>query len=315
MRLPVSRSVQCLSDDERQRRTDELINALHNGEITPEEAENVARLDGLGPLRPSAAPDEHQPDKEAYWTLPMAIAWIVWRTLDRVRQQYDPYRSASPFWFYRTYDSMGAQIRSEEPQGGYFLTEQSKASAMDLSLQEAFGLITERENYLALTTVRLAREDVWRKAGLGRTVAYAVRSSDGEVVPIPDYEWSYLVLQQHGGRDELCFEHNQTPRFHSIRFRQSEIKKCWSNSGASSRAKSDARKRCKEWFEGLVQTSPELPSMTKTKVEAYAKRTYGVPRDDFRSIRASVIEKYGAVAWSKGGRPRANRAEKIGRRK
>lgn len=311
MSRPVQDPVEC----ERQRRTDKLIDALHNGEITPEEAENFARLEGLAPLRPSAAPDEYLPEKEVYWTLPMVIAWIVWRTLDRVRQQYDPYRSASPFWFYRTYESMGARIRSEEPQGGYFLTEQSKASAMDLSLQEAFGLITEREYYSAVTTVRLAREDVWRKAGIGRITAYAVRCSDGEVVPIPDYEWSYLVLHQNHGRDELCFEHNQTPRFHSIRFRQSEIKKCWSKSGASSRAKSDARKRCKEWFEALVQASPELPSMTKPKVEAYAAKSFGVARDVFRPIRAEVIEKHGAVAWSKGGRPKANRADKIGRRK
>src|SRR3569623_268228 len=59
-------------------------------------------------MLPATGPnlDHFDPDREVFWTLPMAIAWIAWRDPAMVRNQWSKYRKAC--W---------ECIREESPDG------------------------------------------------------------------------------------------------------------------------------------------------------------------------------------------------------
>src|SRR4051794_6108674 len=71
---------------------DELIDKVQHGKLTPAQAEAEAVRLGLDPFETCPDPDQFDPMAEARWTLPMAVAWISWRSWDRVREYWDAYR-------------------------------------------------------------------------------------------------------------------------------------------------------------------------------------------------------------------------------
>ena len=65
---------------------DHLIERARVGEITGDEADAEAVRLGLGSLSHTPAPGEFRPEAETLWTVPMAVAWIVYLDLDEVRE-------------------------------------------------------------------------------------------------------------------------------------------------------------------------------------------------------------------------------------
>ena len=68
---------------------------------------------GAGQLsfHPPAA--DHDPTREPFWTPVMAVAWIVWRTLEAVREAWPEY--VGRCWIWRT--GSGAASRTRRPTG------------------------------------------------------------------------------------------------------------------------------------------------------------------------------------------------------
>src|SRR5262245_60719419 len=71
---------------------DLVIERVRIGEITPEEAEAEAGRQGFGPLATKPNPVDFDPSQMPDWSLPMALAWIAWRTTDAVREHCAEYR-------------------------------------------------------------------------------------------------------------------------------------------------------------------------------------------------------------------------------
>lgn len=77
---------------------DKIIDALQAGRIGTDQAnEEAARL-GLEPFETTADPELYDPRKEANWSLPMTLTWIIWRDLSRVRQYWDAARNVTIGW-------------------------------------------------------------------------------------------------------------------------------------------------------------------------------------------------------------------------
>jgi hypothetical protein len=74
---PVSKAEAKMTD----RTRDELITKVQHGERTPAEAEIEAKRLNLRPLENRPDPHDYDPMREPFWTLPMAVAWIAYRTL------------------------------------------------------------------------------------------------------------------------------------------------------------------------------------------------------------------------------------------
>jgi hypothetical protein len=75
-----------------------IIKQAAAGEMTPEEAEAWAESKHQPPL--ASKPDSalFDPMSEPFWSLPMAVAWIMWRTSDAVREYWDDYRCDCYVW-------------------------------------------------------------------------------------------------------------------------------------------------------------------------------------------------------------------------
>jgi hypothetical protein len=95
---------------------DKLIGDVRRGDLTPEQAEaEVARL-GLGPLASEPDPASYDPMKEVDWTLPMAVAWIAYRTRDAVREWWDDYRAERWIWRFQAWQAFGAEAEAAAPR-------------------------------------------------------------------------------------------------------------------------------------------------------------------------------------------------------
>jgi hypothetical protein len=69
---------------------DILLTKVQRGELTPQAAEEETARLGLQPFEVSPNLADFDPLKEASWSLPMALAWISWRSIDPVRERVRP---------------------------------------------------------------------------------------------------------------------------------------------------------------------------------------------------------------------------------
>ena len=72
--------------------TQELFERAGRNEITGDAADAEAERFGLGRLSRAPSATEYDPQKERFWTLPMAIAWIAYGNFEAVREQWAEYR-------------------------------------------------------------------------------------------------------------------------------------------------------------------------------------------------------------------------------
>jgi hypothetical protein len=77
---------------------DQIADAVQYGRMTPDEAEAKLKELGLPPLAPQPDPSDFDPMAEAFWTLPMVVAWIAWRSTSYVTQAWDEYRRQASYW-------------------------------------------------------------------------------------------------------------------------------------------------------------------------------------------------------------------------
>lgn len=103
---------------------DELFDLLKFGKLTPDEAEVEARRCGLEPLRRVPNVDKFDPTKETQWTLPMAVAWIAYRSREAVRDWWPSYREQYWDWSHRKW-RIGFDGDLHE---GWFLEQRSPAT-------------------------------------------------------------------------------------------------------------------------------------------------------------------------------------------
>ena len=110
---------------------DILITKVQRGELTPQAAEDEAGRLGQEPFEVSPNPADFDPMEEASWSLPMVLAWIMWRTTDPVREMWDSYREQHRFWFFQPWHVPGGQVYE-----GHFLKEKEPAALLDIVLLE-----------------------------------------------------------------------------------------------------------------------------------------------------------------------------------
>jgi hypothetical protein len=100
---------------------DDILDRASRGEITPEQAEEEALRLGVGPLARRPDSDAFDPMKEPWWTLPMAAAWVIWRTPAAVRRVWQAYRSEVREWcgpvYYRVFAAPDDEVGFRGPTG------------------------------------------------------------------------------------------------------------------------------------------------------------------------------------------------------
>jgi len=75
-----------------------LIEAVRIGRRTPEAAERQAMRAGLEPFEKTPDPTQFHPTSKGIWTVPMALALILWGTPEAIMEQQDDYTDGFLEW-------------------------------------------------------------------------------------------------------------------------------------------------------------------------------------------------------------------------
>lgn len=177
---------------------DDIIDKVRRGEMTPPQAEAEAVRLSIKPFASEPDPAAFDPMCEAWWSLPMAIAWITWRSPDRVREFWEPYRSEYWDWNFREWRA--------GPDGavyaGHFLEQRRPATLSSLLVaghhDSAQGIPPRRA-----ISINDAKGKLWEALGENSFQATGVSTETGERAVIPDYAWRDLQDIEERGRDVL----------------------------------------------------------------------------------------------------------------
>jgi hypothetical protein len=179
---------------------DELAEAVQYGRISPDDAE--AKLKGIGfaPLAPQPDPADYDPMCEVWWTLPMTVAWIAWRTSADVREAWDDFRREGSIWLYEKW-----RVGLEGPTyQGWNLKPKTPASIALLKLQE---IGRRRDGALpnGALSIADAETSLWQALGAGALQATGISTAGGPRVTIPDHEWCDLAAIEEKERDVVRY--------------------------------------------------------------------------------------------------------------
>lgn len=175
---------------------------------------------------------EYDPMREATWSLPMVAAWVVWRTPDAVRFEWDEFTGMK-----------------DKPN--------RQASIALLAAKIEIGAVNEGPANCSLET---AIRDIWRDLSKGEITAtgLAPNSTRAKIAAI---NWTDLVIDySHDGADILRMENNVTQvAFTKILFQPDEIIDRWAadlaaDKGTTSRV--DNINKAKSWLQGQVDDGP-----------------------------------------------------------
>jgi hypothetical protein len=197
---------------------DLLIERVRIGEISPEDAEAEAREKGHGPLATTPSPEKFDPFEDREWSIPMVLAWIAFRSPDRVRDFNDAWRSESWFWKSRR-GPKGASSKS-----GWALVQRNPVTVM--ALQTAGSAVSETET-LDLTEV--ARRQLWPALRDGIFEATGVETKSGKQTVIPREFWTDPVLKDVRGKESLSvrFEASPSSGFDHVRIGRAAVLSAW----------------------------------------------------------------------------------------
>jgi hypothetical protein len=176
--------------------SDELILRVQAGELTPDEAEAEAKRRGLKPLRDNPDPNDFDPMSEPHWTLPMAVAWIAYRTPEAVREQWDKYRTECWDWVYLSpRPGTGASVYS-----GRALETRKRATLDDLR----FAAVLDDDPGEDGSPVMFVRDAVRALKGAlenDKLAATGVNDSTDQRESIPSVLWQDLEFAADSKRD------------------------------------------------------------------------------------------------------------------
>jgi hypothetical protein len=75
-----------------------ILAKVRDGELSPQAAEEWATTRRRPPFAGKPDPQGLDPMTEPLWTIPMALAWFIWRTKDAVIETMDEYRQNWRKW-------------------------------------------------------------------------------------------------------------------------------------------------------------------------------------------------------------------------
>lgn len=168
---------------------DELIRKVECGELSPVEAEAEAARLKLKPLAYRPEPDDYNPMKEASWSLPMAVAWIAYRSPDDVREWWNAYRKKCEEWRF-----LECRDRSGGLRFGHFLLSWSEATLDQLRRAERNPPLPRSDPNFSMT-VEDAIKALWAALRSSRFEASGKPHLSGRRVSIPPAEWDDLDVE------------------------------------------------------------------------------------------------------------------------
>ncbi len=172
-------------------RRDHLIAQVSSGAMTPSEAEAEAARMGLMALEYRPDPREFDPMRERFWTLPMAVAWIAYRTVSDVTENYYAYMAECRFWI------PAAQLGAHVPSG-FELVGSHFNSINRMELVEEGQQLKDR-NFLM--PVVQAKQTLWQALRSAAVSASGTDPVSGRRMLIDALQFQDLTLSEMNHQD------------------------------------------------------------------------------------------------------------------
>jgi hypothetical protein len=204
---------------------DEIADALKYGQLKPEEAEARLLELGLPTLAPQPDPANFNPMGETWWTLPMALAWIAWRSPREVLEAWDPYRTECWDWHFREW-----RVGPDGPvHAGYFSEQREPATMMLLILREKYDRAQSAlpEGFIPVLE---AEAKLWKALSDGALPASGIDRGSGERVVIHADRWRDLEIAEERKRVILLTRRGNSvsgPRYDDVVLRRQNVVALW----------------------------------------------------------------------------------------
>ncbi len=165
-----------------------LIAKVEAGGLSPAEAEAEAERQGLSRLQTRPDPAGFNPDLEPFWTLPMAVSWIAYRTVDAVREWWPEYRERCTHFLYRDEWRSGGS-------SGFRLMPYASATLQTLRLSERLDDRSDRDVQYSMTVDDALLALVsGLKGSCFEATGLAIVAGNRET--IPDLAWQELEISE-----------------------------------------------------------------------------------------------------------------------
>ncbi len=173
---------------------DSLIEKVARGELSPADADREAVRHGFGTLTREPDPANFDPMQEQNWSLPMAVAWITYRSPDAVRNWWNDYRKEFSVWRYSEWqEKAGGPVHQ-----GYDLQSRPVATLVRLQMVD-----TKRQNAEDCMSAEEAIMALWQALQSGDFEATGVVEGTGQRVEIPAVQWYDLTWFEEREKDVI----------------------------------------------------------------------------------------------------------------
>lgn len=208
----------------------ELIRRVETGELQPSEAEAEAAEKGCGPLARRAPAEEFDPMQLEDWSLPMALAWIAWRSPDEVRNWWDAYSQRCFHWVGCPDEWLDNALSTKDPDKdqGWLLVSWGQVTVCLLQMTELYRRI-QGDVDAPTKSIDQSMGELWKMLRRGCVRATGVDCASGERVDIPLDDWQDLEATQEGETDVLrsMARYPHGPRFTDVLIEAKSIRQLW----------------------------------------------------------------------------------------
>ncbi len=166
---------------------DDIIGKAQDGHWTNKQADKIASRLGVGPLESIPDLADYDPLQETYWSIPMTLAWIMWRDADHVREYWDDWRTQCSEWRF-----LKARMPGREEVKSWRLESSEPASLLSLVVEESLERADRNPPLIAETD---AERVLWRHLQLGTLTATGREPAEPKRSSIPKESWQGLKLE------------------------------------------------------------------------------------------------------------------------
>jgi hypothetical protein len=183
-----------------------LEDFVNQGAITPDEAEQFAKAAGIPPLAGQANPAAWDFFRKPYWTLPMALAWILDRNDNAVNERCDDFWSSFYTW------------ESTTPEVSNGRTCWRLQPGMPATVRKLVG---------SKVRYRSARHELWHALQQERKLeAIGTDLETGKRVVIPSYLWATLDYVVEG-EAPICRSNSSKEQFTDVLVSSTVVRELW----------------------------------------------------------------------------------------
>lgn len=219
-----------------------ILGEAYHGRLNPDQAEAEAKRLNLRPFASKPDPLLLDPMLEAVWSLSMSVAWMCWRTSEKVRESWPEY--CREWWQWNSHHSR-LPVENEGhvvEVTGWEISQRQVENLSTMGIAEA--LSDDSDEVGKAISVKSAREWLWRHLANGEFTAYAIKVSEGSLPQvIPAHEWPYLNhVADRDLNDELRLNNNMLrAEYRDVKLRRDEIVRYWPPQAEGEKAPSTGR--------------------------------------------------------------------------